>query len=101
MKSKVAVNIPNPPLRELNEHIHAALIRYIQDGINPGGFLTAVLSNDLNYAVLNADEDNFLSLQYLCKWLYNYAPKDCYGSPDKVKKWTKFVKANQIVFFDE
>jgi hypothetical protein len=95
------VNIGYPPQRKLNEEIHATLLKYIQHGLHPGGFLSAVLNNDLKHAVLDADEENFLNLQYLCKWLYNYAPETCYGSPEKVKKWMEFVKSNNIVFYEK
>lgn len=36
---------------EIPEHTKAALDRYVNDRIPPGGFLTAVLTNDLTGAV--------------------------------------------------
>ena len=40
------------------DHMHGAVIRYVEDGIEPGGFLEAVLCNDLKGAVMRADAIN-------------------------------------------
>lgn len=59
--------------------------RYIEERIRPGGFLAAVLRNDLMDAAVRADET--VDLRALVKWLYNHAPPDCYGSPEKFEAW--------------
>ena len=43
-------------------HTKAALDRYVNDRLLPGGFLTAVLSNDLFGAVGSADSENLAAL---------------------------------------
>ena len=40
------------------EHTKGALDRYVDHGLEPGGFLTAVLTNDLFGAVARADSEN-------------------------------------------
>ena len=42
----------------LPEHIRGAMKRYIEDRLQPGGFLEAVLSNDLAGAFGRADHIN-------------------------------------------
>ncbi len=72
---------------QIPEHMHCAITDYIVDGIPPGDFLTAVLSNDLQEAVARADSENQAALvQWVC-WLYNEAPSDCWGSLEKVADW--------------
>lgn len=71
----------------LPAHMQGPMQRYIEDRIEPGGFLTAVLSNDFMEAASLADETNQRYLYYIARWLYNYAPSDCYGSPEKVEAW--------------
>lgn len=63
------------------------LQRYIQKGIPPGDFLTAVLSNDLSEAVARADDENVMNLPAYVAYLYNEAPGLCHGSREKMKIW--------------
>jgi hypothetical protein len=65
------------------------LRRYIEHGIPPGHFMTAVLSNDLMEALKRADNENINRLPDYGMWLYNCAPTECYGSPQKVEAWIK------------
>jgi hypothetical protein len=64
-----------------------ALRRYIEHGILPGHFLTAVLRNDLKEAVARADPVNQALLPVYVQWLYNRAPAACWGSPAQVAAW--------------
>lgn len=60
---------------------------YINDGIPTGGFLYAVLSNDLREAISRADNNNIVALPAIVSWLYNYAPINCWGSAQCVADW--------------
>lgn len=71
------------------EHMLGGLCRYIEEGVSTGGFLRAVLENNLSEAVGRADEENLANLPAFVGYLYNEAPKDCWGSPEKVDKWLK------------
>ena len=64
-----------------------SLDRYVKYGIPCGGFLNAVLSNDLMKAFGKADDDNRLILFDICQYIFNEVPLDCYGSKAKVQKW--------------
>ena len=69
------------------ENISGALVRYIVDGLKPGSGLSAILSNDLKEAIACCDDDSWDSVREVVRWLYHYAPTDCYGSAEKVQAW--------------
>lgn len=60
---------------------------YIASRIEPGGFLMAVLENNLREACGRADYQNKNLLFNYMTFLYNDAPSACWGSPEKVKAW--------------
>ena len=69
------------------EHIQGAFDRWVSDGIPPGGFVTAVLENDLKGAFGRADSINLEHMQEIVMYCYWELPSDCWGSPEKVKQW--------------
>ena len=69
------------------EHTQTALTDYIERGIPVGGFLHAVLSNDLFGAVGRADSQNLPALKNIVNWVYNRAPQNCHGSEALVLRW--------------
>lgn len=73
----------------LPTHMQAGMKRYIEHGIDPGSFLTAVLSNDLMEAVKRGDSVNQLALVSYVRFLYNEAPAWCYGSPGNYLAWLR------------
>jgi len=66
--------------------------RYVEDRIPPGGFLTAVLENNLKESFARADDENLVTIFELVSYIYNRIPFICWGSPEKVKKWLKREK---------
>jgi hypothetical protein len=75
--------------REIPQYMHGGIIRYIEDGIMPGDFLSSVLQNDLKGACGAADQNNKHLLWDYVAFLYNNAPSMCWGSPEKVKAWVE------------
>ena len=73
----------------LPEHMRDGVRAYIEKRVPPGGFLTAVLENDLMGACARADDTNIHCLPDFCRFLYNEAPHNCHGSPAKVKAWLR------------
>ena len=71
----------------LPEHMRGVMQRYIENKIPPGGFLTAVLENDLAGAFGRADHINRHRIYDIVSFLYNEAPRACWGSPEAVTKW--------------
>ena len=64
-----------------------ALDRYVQDHIPTGGFLRAVLANDLMQALGRADCENRRDIYEICSYIYNEIPSSCHGSYEKVDAW--------------
>ena len=69
------------------ERMMAGITRYIEQGIKPGNFLSAIIQNDLNEAVSRADDDNLMNLPAYVGYFYNEAPSGCYGSPEIMDAW--------------
>lgn len=69
------------------EHLADGLRDYIVDRIETGGFLRAVLENDLREACARADEVSRAFLFDIVSFLYNEAPSTCWGSPERVAAW--------------
>lgn len=69
------------------ERMMIGLERYIKNHIEPGGFLMAILENNLSAACGRADAENIANLPAYVGYLYNEAPSQCHGSPEKVKAW--------------
>ena len=74
-------------LNTIPEHLRDALVRYVLAGGETGGFLTALLQNDLMDAVALADPASRDGLRPLCIFLYNHTPKVCRGSFATMKEW--------------
>jgi hypothetical protein len=63
------------------------LYYYVYHRLEPGGFLQAVLSNDLMEAFGRADEINRNYMFNYVDFLYNEVTSECWGSPEKVNNW--------------
>lgn len=74
-------------LHLIPSHMHGAVRRYFFNGIAPGSFLTAVLSNDLMGALGKGDDENRNALPQYGVFLYNYVPAGSFGSPERVNAW--------------
>lgn len=69
------------------DYMYNGLVGYLVDHCPTGGFLAAVLSNDLKDACDRADDTNIHLLPVYMGFLHNYAPWGSYGSPEAVKAW--------------
>ena len=79
-----------------NQSMVAGIKRYVEHGVFPGGFLTALLSNDLTEAMSTADRTNRKFLVWTTdeygnefppawvKWLIWDVPGELCGSSSKV-----------------
>jgi hypothetical protein len=72
---------------QIPRHMMESMVRYMHDRIEPGGFLYAVVTNDLKGAVARADSTNIELIPVYVSFLYNEAPSECWGSNEKVGKW--------------
>ena len=72
---------------KMTEDSKQSLYNYFVYGLEPGGFMMAVLSNNLYGAVARADFVNINLLGEYARWLINYAPDGSHGDIDTVKGW--------------
>lgn len=75
---------------KINPEIIDSLTRYVEQHCPTGGFLKAVLSNDLFDAVARADHENIRTIPEIAYYIYNELPDGCHGSRDKVQAWIDF-----------
>lgn len=59
---------------------------YVIHGYEPGGFVSAVLANDLMGALGRADLENRLTIWAICNYVYNEIGSSLHGSYDAIKK---------------
>lgn len=71
----------------IDDGIMASLDRYAAHGTPTGGFLRAVLENDLRESFARADQFNRRNLFDIVRYCWNELPGDCWGSPERVAKW--------------
>jgi len=62
---------------------------YVERGIPTGGFLYAVLTNNMVEALFKADMENREALYDIVSYIHNNIPGDAWGSPTKVEMWMK------------
>jgi len=74
-----------------------ALKNYAVNHRAPGGFLTAILSNDLMEAVLMANLDDRFSIPQICEYIFHHCPGNCWGTPEAVEKWISAPNRNRQV----
>lgn len=72
---------PVPP------NVYDAIQRYVEHGVEPGGFVRACLENDLRGAVSRADAKNKDYLQQICYMMNAAIPSMAHGSEKKVRTW--------------
>lgn len=68
------------------EHMRAGIRRYIENGSRTGGFLNALLSNDLMDTYRRADLTNRASMANWMRFLSSMPPGS-HGSRSNVKAW--------------
>lgn len=64
---------------------------WAHDARPTGGFLRAVLSNDLRESFARADLENREAMFDIVSYLYNKCPGLCWGSPDRVAEWPRII----------
>lgn len=77
----------NPSYRDIRPEIIESLWMYVVNRIETGGFLRAVLSNDLKEAAGRGDHINVRMLNEIVTYIYMELPSRCWGSPEKVAQW--------------
>lgn len=81
--------------RGIPDYMHGGIIRYYENGIPPGGFLSAVINNDLQGAFGRADDTNSRCIRNYIMWFYNDAPAGTWGYPNAVEDWCERFQEEQ------
>lgn len=71
----------------LPKHMQGTVRRYIEDGILPGSFLTAVICNKLQESFTYADETNIEKMFDIVGFFCDEAPFGCWGSKKDMTHW--------------
>ena len=86
----------DPDYSLIPERIMQNLLHYVKGDEAPGGFLYAVLSNNLFSSVSRADEEMKPLIPLLVHYIHWEVPGGCHGSPEHVKEWmSKKKEENQ------
>ena len=85
---------PIGPMNPQNVSIEIldGLRRYLHFGIKPGGFLSAVISNDLREAVGMADENNMRIIPAYVYIMHNHFPSGSWGSEGNMIAWMNHIE---------
>lgn len=78
------------------ERMMDGIERYVNEGILPGDFLQAIISNDLREACSRADDENLGQIPAYVAYFYNKVPSPCWGSPEKMKAWANVHAQKRI-----
>ena len=73
-----------------------AVKRYTEKHCPVGGFLTAVICNDLEQACWKADDENLRNIPAFVAYFYNNAPSPCWGSKEKMNKWLEMGRQGEV-----
>lgn len=77
----------------LDPWIKESLDVYVEKGRPVGGFLTAVLENNLKEAFGRADENCTRNMRDIVAYCYNHLPIGCWGSKENVAEWYKHKRS--------
>lgn len=78
--------------------LHEGLVEYIVARRPMGGFLNAIVQNDLVEACRHADLENHARIYRVVYFLINFATAECWGSPAKVEAWLAATDEPRPVF---
>jgi hypothetical protein len=82
---------------ELPESLRDGAKNWIEHGIEPGHFLSAVIQNNLVESFKRADNENVNRMLEIVYWWYNEAPSNCWGSKEKFDKWIELHRIVRVL----
>lgn len=78
------------------QHLREAIYHYITEGRPVGGFLQAVISNNLIGATTRSHPDVKEHIGGIVLWFLSYAPTDSYGSQCAYDYWTNHKEFQEV-----
>jgi len=89
------------PYRLREFYVPADMMKSLHDyaayGLQPGGWLTSVLMNDLVGASSLGTDENMRNLPAFIGYLYHECPPECSGSRDAVRAWVLTVARSRTI----
>ena len=80
----------------LPHHLQEGLRLHIEEGVATGGFLHGVLCNKLDEAFSRADPESWAGMEAIMRFLFDQAPQNCWGSPERVAEWCMLRKQKRL-----
>jgi hypothetical protein len=77
----------------MDDEIKESIDAYVFAGRPTGGFLEAVIDNNLREAIARADERRLHMIPAIVAYFYNECDMRCWGSAGKYKEWLEFCRA--------
>lgn len=82
-------------------HTQATIERYLLKGLEPGGFVSAIIAGDYERALDNADPENRRTFWATAIWIKDHFPTASRGSYDAIDRWMKDVDGIRTRYADE
>lgn len=76
----------------LPDELKASIDAYVETGRPTGGFLEAVIDNDLMQAFGRADDSSIAALPAIIGYLYNEVDSRCWGRKGAFANWVMYKK---------
>ena len=80
----------------MSEFTRNQIDQYVETGCPVGGFLSAVLENNLQEALGRADNENLNALITIAEYVYCRVPSQCWGSRERVATWQQHGGARML-----
>lgn len=80
-----------PDASRIEGRFRESIDRFVALGMRPGGFITAVMCNDLREAIGRGDEGALLNLPHIVAYLVNNVPSGVWGSPERMQEWARMA----------
>ena len=84
----------------LSDYMQEAIENYLCHGLHPGGFLEAVIVNNLYAASIRADHWNKPRLAGIASWIYQNAPHGSFGSNHNMMMWIEDESGRRTKYTD-
>lgn len=92
-------HIPNQ--FQFSEDFKESMVNYLIHGLGPGGFATAMLANDLERALYNADTHNRTVYWGIAIWIREELPDHAWGSYQAVEDWCRDQDGRRTAYMAE
>ena len=92
-----AAEIRDHAANYIPDYMIESVMGWVMDGRVPGGFLEAVLKNDLMGAAAAADATNGPKLKDWVIFLHNFTPGGCHGMEQNYREWFEIGGLNGML----